>query len=55
MFYAQILDDESHFDCFIEAETKEELDQTIGEYLKEYPGHSVLFCFEGKILDTIEE
>lgn len=57
-YYALMIDDASHFDCFIEADSQDELIETCEEYIQENPTHKILFVFHGTIIDlqnTIEK
>ena len=49
--YAFLVDNNSHFDCIIEADSHQELKETVTEYLDENKGHKVLFSFEGRLTD----
>lgn len=50
-YYAFMLDDEGNFDCFLEADTLEQLQQDVLEYIAEFPGFSVSFIFHGTFVD----
>ena len=50
-YYAYINDSDGNFECFLESDTADELQQHFLEYIAEFPGSSCSFMFHGTFVD----
>ena len=53
-YYAYINDADGNFDCFLKADTADELQQHFLEYIAKFPGSSCWFMFHGTFVDFEE-